>query len=101
MADKKSIVLAFMHERIENLEYYEPVEPEKKVTVRLIESVVDSLDAIAAKLSMTRTSCAEQLLSLTINEAATYVIEDPVVAARKSFDPAILTKIEDEQEVAA
>ena len=101
MADKKSTVLAFMHERIEHLDYDPYFEAEKKVTVRLAQSLVDSLDAVAAKLSLTRTACAEQLLTLTINEAAVYITEDLVVAARKSFDPAILTKIEDEQEVAA
>lgn len=99
MPEKHSRVLAFMHERIENLDFDPDDEPGKKITVRLSQSLVNDLDAVAAKLSFTRTGCAEHLLSVCIREAAIYVTEDPIVAARSSFDPKLLARIEDASEL--
>ena len=85
---KKSRIAAFMHNRVDELDYVPYEEEQKKVTVRLPASMIDDLDELAGKLVMTRTLCAESLLSIAVNEAHTLLYTDPLFANRTSGIPA-------------
>lgn len=98
-----SRVEQFIKERAEELQFrpedYE--EEEKKVTVRLRMSTIEALDAVAGKLSMTRTACAEQLLIVSIDEAHVRILEDPYFKQREGINPALIARIEEDEELRA
>lgn len=94
-----SRVEQFIKNRAEELQYDpDPEEEQKKVTVRLRVTTLDALDRIAGKLSMTRTACAEQLMVVAIDEADVRILEDPYFSQRDGISPAMIARIEDEEE---
>ena len=88
----------FLDERAEALDYVPDDVVVKKVTLRLSEDAVEDLDFIAAKLSMSRTACAEELLARAIQETRKAVEVHPYYASRNHTDPKLITKVADEEE---
>lgn len=97
--DKKTEIAQFISERLEELDYIPEEEETKKVTLRLVESAVTDLDKIAGKLAMTRTACAENLLTAAIREASYIALTDPALGERRGIDPAMIARIEDDPQV--
>jgi hypothetical protein len=95
-----SRVEQFIKNRVEELEFRPEdfEEEEKKVTVRLSVSMIDSLDTVAGKLHLTRTACAEQLLRVSIDEAYVRIMDDPYFKTG-GIDPAMIARIEEDEEL--
>jgi len=78
-----SILASLLEERVEVLTYVPDDVIVKKVTLRLHEDAVEDLDFIAAKLGMSRTGCAEEILPRAIQELRKSVEAHPFYAARE------------------
>ena len=92
----------FIRSRADELAYVpEPEEEEKKVTVRVPVSVINTLDALAGKLSMTRTGLAEHLLVISVDEAFSLTQQDPYLIQRQGIDPRGIALIAEQEEAEA
>lgn len=93
-----SVLASFLDERAEVLDYVPEDVIVKKVTLRLHEDAVEDLDFIAAKLGMSRTGCAEEVLARAIQETRQAVETHPYYASRNGSDPKLVGKVADEAE---
>ncbi len=93
-----SKIAEFVDSRVEARVYFPEDEEEKKVTVRLISSVVGDLDFVASKLGYTRSGVAAELLACAIAEARKEVEKHPLLLEEEGISQQMIAQIAERQE---
>lgn len=91
-------IAEFVADRAEALVYEPEDVPLKKVSVRIPEDDVADLDALAGKLSYTRSGLAAELLVRAIHEAKKAAAGNPILEQIEGVDPEQIALIADHEE---